>query len=982
MENIFFGEKGLLIGVIAYPFDCNGQDVFKHEFENGLFNTYKNKVAESFGRNQHAEYKETLMYEPKGYNLFGVYNLAVLSLIDGYAFSNRVFHSGHGNREKGNGNSDYRYQVLTGVGASTDKQDDYLNRKANDTFLLKEGRYPYIALTRLKLNDALLLGTGVKLLQAVRVKVEDFLGDKTNAFTIDTFGNSEIVLLSFADSLTKLSDLVLKVKSLTVGDLGKSHVADSWLAEKEDNIEAFHVFAGSYTHLGYDMEWDKPTCMPIQKEKDLQMQFRWELKPGHEEALNYTKGAYDKHLEDALRKKIRNNPEELRERWKQRRWIYKINPIMCHLTGVNVCYSRMEFNLDTCCRFLEVFRNKDVSKNNHAIPDPWTAQEGLDDIRQLNIGKHLRSLRVQLFFSKEIAGCDEDTHKDQKLDLTKFKFSLEEMDNFRGQMRRCGVSKLTRERIMKMFARFNEYIQNRQLCFIELRVFLSAVIKAISEFEADDLMDVKDVDDYLTFVIQAFDGAFYNRYHQSMGGGAQNDITLEYNGGIQQYVSSFSLSFQDALKVLNNIQGAEKKDTEGALLYLSGYEGVISHREIMRINMNLITYPELFATSIYKEAGNFILERTKQQEKLKEQWGHQRICEMWHDRLVKEQIPGSLRTLVRKSNVYRTECTAHRLLTSSLNTELIEYFVADIHNLYFGFNGNVELLYYYYWKYFLQLSSSYKRNGEMKVDSFVSSLLRLFIILFYDCKDKPEEEKKLITQWEKQAFDPRLSSLWQIHFPRVLEMAKIIWSGLKNECFQDFIESEIFWKIYSIAGEAYPSYRRLAEIMEKAGKKESAYEVWATAYTGNLITIRPEDKEIKLLKNPNDFIAFWKKTRQIRIARLEEKINRYELLEKEDREVFSELFVSDILIAYLNVIHDLDKNGRLKSLLRDTEGTPYFDAGELNSHFSPLLSDPQGGIFTHGLEERAKYFGFRTVLYKSLWHYSMKKKKEDVVEQE
>lgn len=1015
MENIVFGKKGLLVGIIAYPFDCSGEDFFKCEFKEGLFGMYKGTVAESFGGHQKTEYEETSVYEPKGYNLFGGYNLAVLSLIDGYALGNRVFHMGHGNQGADVEHTNYRYQVLTGVGCSICEGEDYLDKKAHDTFLREDDRFPYIAVTRLKLNDALLLGTGVELLQAVRIKVEKFLGGNINAFTIDTFGNSEIVLLSFADSLTKLSDLVLKVKNLTVCELDSPCVTHSWLAGK-GNIGTFHVFAGSYTHLGYNLEWRGEKFLPIAaEEKELQMQFRWELKPGHEEVLDYIKGAYNKCLENFIEKKGDDydsvKSAELKRRWEERNWIYNIDSIMCHLAGANICYSRVKFNLDNYCRFLDVFRNKQTTgENNPEIPESSESSgnrglsESFKKIKQLNIGKHIRSLKVQLFFAKEIEGCEGDTHEDVKLDLEKFKFSPGELDLFRSQLRSCGLSKLTRERMMKLFARFNEYIGNRQVYFIELREFLSEVMRTIREFEKDERMDIGEVDNYLTHVIQAFDGAFFNRYHQSVGVGAQNDIALEYNGGIQQYVSSFTLCFQEALKILDNVPDVAVKGTaEAALLYISGYESVKSQREIMRINMNLITYPELFAISIYKEAGNFIAGRTRRREGLKSRDAGLMASVMWHDSLTMEKIPDNLRSLVRKSDIYRSECPAHRLLAESLNTKLAEYFIADIHNLYFGFNGDIELLYYSYWKYFLQISSSYQRNGEMKTESFVSSLLRLFVVLFYHSKDDSDEEQRILDRWKKQAFDPRLSSLWKVHFSGVLEMAKVIWKGLKQEGFLDFITYEVFWKTCSVAGEGYLSYKRLEEAARNKGNNEPIVPVWLMShkelaeYEKSLSGIDSGDQKARYetitdaIERVGDLFAFLKEIRQHRIGRLEQKIEKYELLEKEEDEVLPELFLSDVLLAYLNVLRKLDEKGVLKSLLRDEKGKPHgcYEKGcdaaklegikKLNPHFSPLLSDPQGGMFTHGLNERLSYFGFRTVLYKSLWNYSMKRKKEDIL---
>lgn len=114
------------------------------------------------------------MYEPYQYNLFGNYNLAVLSLIDGYAFGNRSFHMGHGYRDNVNESTNYRYQVLTGIGCNID-DTNYIARKAEETFLRTSDRYPFIGITRLTLNNGFLIGTGMELPQAIRLWTENVI---------------------------------------------------------------------------------------------------------------------------------------------------------------------------------------------------------------------------------------------------------------------------------------------------------------------------------------------------------------------------------------------------------------------------------------------------------------------------------------------------------------------------------------------------------------------------------------------------------------------------------------------------------------------------------------------------------------------------------------------------------------------------------------------------------------------------------------
>ena len=49
MENIYFANQGLLIGVIDHPFHLDSETFFNNEFKDNLFAKYKNNVANSFG---------------------------------------------------------------------------------------------------------------------------------------------------------------------------------------------------------------------------------------------------------------------------------------------------------------------------------------------------------------------------------------------------------------------------------------------------------------------------------------------------------------------------------------------------------------------------------------------------------------------------------------------------------------------------------------------------------------------------------------------------------------------------------------------------------------------------------------------------------------------------------------------------------------------------------------------------------------------
>lgn len=84
------GTCGLVIGLIDNQSELTSNDLFNKEFAKTIFKEYKSRIEKTVGN------LDKCLYTPKGYHLFGDCNMAVLALIDDFAFPNRVFHAGHG----------------------------------------------------------------------------------------------------------------------------------------------------------------------------------------------------------------------------------------------------------------------------------------------------------------------------------------------------------------------------------------------------------------------------------------------------------------------------------------------------------------------------------------------------------------------------------------------------------------------------------------------------------------------------------------------------------------------------------------------------------------------------------------------------------------------------------------------------------------------------------------------------------------------
>lgn len=968
--NIIFEDTGLLVGLISYPYNVKGANFFNEEFKKNLFCKYKKGTANSLELNESEIYKSSPIYEPKGYHLFGDYNMAVLSLIDGYALGNRVFHPGHGyhgSSEESNESKNYNYQLITGITYEEKETGpcNYLRDKAKKTFLKADNRYPFIGITRFKLNNGLLIGCGISLTSAIRKVVNEKLENNLEAFTIDCFGNNELTMLTFSDSLVKISDFINAIRSLKVSELVDFDSSPSLLEQLKRCVSRdAHIFSTSYTNLGYDLDYKEEyirepekTFIKPKTDPNLLFNIRWEIKPGHEsqfkDVLSKICKLYESRESDLVRQS---------------------------LLGGNSFYVPAVFELDKHIHFMKL-----------VCPSKKTK-------------RHVRKLRMQFFkqhaneqkpllddedLKNELEG--EDIHTDFPK-LPDLGFTIGYMNKLRANLHRCGTSKLTKERLMKMYARFNDSIRDKSfyIYFIELRGFLQGIGEAIDQYAQNPEIEIKHIEKYLSKAIEVFEGAYNNRFHQSAKMGNLADTNLEYNGGIQQYVTSFDFIFKQAVKSI--VSKNDEKKWLNSFAYISGFENVISTKETVRINMNLITYPELFAVSIFKEACNFIPKRERYGNVISDTpivGEYVKGMKEWEENILNNKIRAYLYSVLTDSTLYNPNNYNYQAIEKALGNELLEYFVADIYNLYFGFNGDLPLMEYFYWKYFMQMAQFYNRDGEICRSVFVFFLLRILILKFYEADDScPTDEicKKIKSQ-QFSFFDPQLASLWLSHFRDIADIAAILWNGLKREHFKKHVDSTICYKISRRIGQEYATYKAIEVLVVKQNSQaefsipnwialksdKEASKCAQTMYKE--VNVKDLDEGLGREKKEKEIFQFYKECRGNEIKRMIESFKRKELIISQEAPIPDRYFLFNMLTAYLYTIKECDGDKTRKVLLRDAEGkvvNTFKDA-------SALLSDPFGGFFTHGMQARKDYFVYRTVLYKSMWNYVMKIKVDLIV---
>ena len=289
---------GLVIGLIDNNSEISSKELFEKEFKKNIFAGYK-KDLELYGGTIDKD-----LFRPVGYHLFGDCNMAILSLIDDFAFPNRVLHTGHGYSDDINGKRKYSLQIINGIHTWIDGVPELhpLKEQAEATFLRTKDRYPFIGIVNYKINNGLLIGNGIELLEFLKRKLyqlKENVNYNIELICIDSFSNNELVVVYFANKLSSISfftneTLILKLRDLAdentstqLEDLAQNSLLYQSLCKQQEElhkksilnqVKDAHIFATSFSHLGYDMQFSK--CKQIEEEL-LSFQYQWDLKPGH-----------------------------------------------------------------------------------------------------------------------------------------------------------------------------------------------------------------------------------------------------------------------------------------------------------------------------------------------------------------------------------------------------------------------------------------------------------------------------------------------------------------------------------------------------------------------------------------------------------------------------------------------------------------------------------------------------------------------------
>lgn len=878
MDNKHFEKEGIFLGLLSYPYFYDGKSIY------AKLEIFFNKHKENLQIYDPDTKDNIFLYKPAGYRMFGSQGLAVLSLVDDYTFFNRHFNKNHiQSCIKDSSDLMFNSTVISGVTEIDDTAESCLIEKAKQTFLREDGeKYHFIGIIRVKINHELLIGEdkGIETLRKIKVNIkaieEKCKGIYKNTvnsdyISIDCFDNDDMTIIAFSNNLLFLYNFLGEIRSITNNDI---HIPCEELDDitHQKRMVEKHVFGSALLCFGYDVNYEPSNDSSI---ADIKMRCLIETKAGHRDALF-------SYLSEYLNKQ---NEKEL-----------SINEISKNITGGCSIVAILPLNkislLEDTCKSDSIFKS------------------------------HVRRMKVVLMDinceDRLVSKIDENHAAPQN--YTTLKIQEIEIEKNKCLIKKIGVSKLVRERLMALYELYNNSCQNllQQFYLQELQPIMLKfhdMIEGMSERKER----IADIEEALNIEISNMENAIYDRLHIQK----HNQPPLEYSGGIQQYLTSFDYAYKFICNVFYPI--------EEGYVTITGAERASSSRWLFNLNINDIVFPELFITTAWKEVANFAIklienpDETPNDDMYIESFF--RNLEIWHCFSQHEESFNILRHNIIHSDSILPKDKTCEIMMELMNRELLLYFFKDYLVFHFAFLQNYQMMWFYYFKTMLQTPMCYTRLNEIDRKHFIHILMRLFMVgLLSD--DKRDIE--FIDNQCNNPFDHLLGDLWMKDYSKTWKIAEVIFHNLEqygfknmNECFVQYNESNI--KRFSFTKENLNE-----EITDRLSERKIMTEKMASAFKqGRLMQ--------KSAQSSKDYLIC-------------------------------------LFYAYLKALYELDNPSQpIKSIYRQNDGDIFvFSCPDRDYYYSNsinILIDPTGGFFVPSSDIRKEYFRLRTVLYRNLWNY-------------
>lgn len=911
-------DAGIFIGFTSLPISQE-TDFYKREIK-GLFNVYKKGLKENFPKNKRTEYFHEFrkyFYKPKGYYIFGQFDLAVISLVDHFEFSTRTFHpfdplmADIKNAGKRNPRT-FSHKILLGPSPMFERVLNIVER-SKDSFLSNDP-FPLIAINQLKLSNAFIITYGTDFLRcairSIRYVLESTIAkNKKNGkkpwmkfIIIESYSWHEITLLLFMNAYEKIAQFLLEITEMTFGkmvDLLRAsgaeeelklfeekspliskiierEVQEGKLNPDEKNARANHVFTNSITTLGFDFEIfneiknrkaSKPLFCSIKEKDKITPYCRWFIKSGH--------------IKDAV--KIINGKDNITEQIQ-----------LCMGRGDFIYPLDQEKNTKEFIEFLVSTRIKD-STRRHVLSVYTTAaiEASIKNISEAQKEHHY-------YFDEVI--------KEKML------FEMEKTQELQKSFNIQGVPKITAARVLNMISIYNQGIDDPLLysIFLELSPFIDNVFSTVKYAEENYQINIHEI---LDEVANSFNRAYRNRFHLSYLTSEITDFNLEFKGGIQQLVTAYDGLYKAVSSVLGNPK---------SIACIAGNPSISTLEWALNLNFFHIFQPEFLGATVFHEAANHFLIYKH----------HLDPPDFVKFTSLSHNAQNSLDNALMENGAFEKIRSDYESFIRFINPAFFDHVFSDIITYYFAYTADPTLFCFWYWNYFATLSYSYIEPGKLNETQFLDFLLRqLSVLKFCD----PSYFNKY-----------NIDCIKKIGLDKLLDNAEELFEKSKGFINDLFGNGEFKWW-----------FNEVTEFVKKEFFKvyENVLTVHYPAYSKRLDTIRDN-----IIEKAEKIVDHLKVGGVLKYRRFNE-LSAFQ-------------YSQALLFAYLKLLKDEWGEGKTILQRRNSDGKP-----DLNSEipYAKLLFDPRGGTFVYDPDVRREYFKYRCALTMSLWDMAMKEKESQIL---
>jgi len=976
-------DLGVFIGMATLP--IGSENIFLENPLIRLFEEYKKKTSEESASSDAQDYKdsfEAYFYKPIPYYLFGNFDIGLLSVVDDFTFSSRYFHPYSQLLKDEDENAlendeNFTFKAINGL------IPDYKNSNTTPKALyslIESNDLPLLGIVNLKLENSLLIGSGNFFTSLIIDKINRVLAKYKNLSyqILYNWSWNEITLLCFSDSYKRMTDAVIKVRSLKLEelvegidgaenekDLNESYkyLKDNALFTKNPNkecegkpIEKVRVFAHSHSTYGFKYDLyaggdSKPNGFPSNERLDFFI--RWYAKPGHSNDIK----------DELIKQGLANNDLKLT------------------VGKGDIGYTVQKTLKELVSYLRELLGDGDyVPKKDEAQKD-----EGKKDYPFLNYVTKIHT--ILLLNSTSIENNKGTQGKVEEYcpfnnGLKRYAFPLKDINKIAKDLRYLRLSKAISEKVVNMYVIFNDGIQDpiQYGYFIELRSFLDALKNKIDEitnsvkstqYRQDQKWTVLKITEYLNSFIKEFSVANQNRFGQTYVMDDISDYNIFFSGGIQQLL----VAYDNCYKTLTHYFGDKEKIS---FTTVEGETDIVSSYFRVRLNYFHLFQPEMFALVAVHEAANDYFDRLGSE-------GFNKLFKGFH-----------------KWIDYKTSI-------KSIPDSIKEYSIKDILTFVVGFHANDDLFFYWFWGNFLQNPFYYEfcpneKKYILNEDAFFERWFRYYTIAEIEKKASLRitgyerfNEVNLIYEYWKEHADSRLAfpdngEEWKTkEFVRELLGSKVSLNieKLKEELNEAFTEEfEKLLKNLKITDLRsfftffldYYKWLNLISIFQQsiydssnAGKASIYTSLWFKVTKSLELHFKKIIKKGEII-NLQDFEKIDKSKLETIInshntaLSLEEKSALKDLKPIKD---FDQTFILIcILNAYLKLIKEINPS-KINLLKIDEEGNI-----DKEGHENLYYFNPTGGGVILGFEERRKYLKYRVSFIQTLWHLGQIRKRE------